>query len=78
MCDSVFPLVYLKQGGPPCLNLEHHSKWVGFNVIIELKAREYHLAPCLNPLLEESLRLHVHVHVCVHIQCTCHVFMYES
>ena len=31
---AVFPLAYLKQGGPPCLNLEHYRKWVEFEAII--------------------------------------------
>ena len=35
-----FPLAHLKQGGPPGLNLEHQSKWVGLDVMIELKAHE--------------------------------------
>ena len=30
----VFPLVYLKQGGPPCLILKHQRKWVEFEAII--------------------------------------------
>ena len=40
--EEHFPQAYPKQGGPPSLNLEHQSKWVGFDVIIKLKAHEYH------------------------------------
>ena len=31
---AVFPLVYLKQGGPPCLILKHQRKWVEVEAII--------------------------------------------
>ena len=48
---SVFPLVYLKQGGPPCLILKHQRKGVVSVAIInycQLKVHEYHQAPCLD------------------------------
>ena len=46
-------IIYLKEGGPPFLNLEHQRKWVKFEAIIQLKD-----LPGLDFVLRESLNRH--------------------